>query len=145
MTERKGRSTPPDRGFGLIELIVVIAIMGVLTATAVPNFVGLQSSVRQAATQADLGNDRTALVAYAIDNNGIAPAQAGFDPRGSGSYLLGYGWQQSNESTSFDYFTNADRTSWCLEMTNVTGAVYRISENKPTKQESCGTLGVNNY
>jgi prepilin-type N-terminal cleavage/methylation domain-containing protein len=134
-----------DDGFSLIELVVALAVVAVLVAVVVPSFAGLRSAVRQAATTADLGNDRTALVGYATDNAGTVPSSTAFNPRANGSNLVGYGWQQSPESTSYRYFTNADRTGWCLEITNVTGAVFRISGNTATQQATCSALGVPNY
>ena len=140
-----GRPTPGDGGFSLIELVVALALVGILAAVVIPTFAGLRTAVKQGATATDLGDDRTALVGYATDNNGIVPSATGFNPGPNGSNLVGYGWQQSAESTSYRYSTNSDRTAWCLEITNVTGAVFRISGNTATQQATCAALGVANY
>ena len=47
-------------GFTLIELVVVIAILGILAAFAIPRFAALESEARSAATQGLTGSVRSA-------------------------------------------------------------------------------------
>ena len=46
---------PKQKGFTLIEIVVVIVILGILAATAMPRFVNLSNSARNAATDAVAG------------------------------------------------------------------------------------------
>jgi prepilin-type N-terminal cleavage/methylation domain-containing protein len=52
---RPNRVSHSQRGFTLIELVMVIVILGVLGAVAIPRFVDLRSDAQTAATQAVAG------------------------------------------------------------------------------------------
>ena len=56
-----------EGGFSLIELVVVITILGILAAFAVPRFASLEGQARLAATQALAGSVRSgASLAHAL-------------------------------------------------------------------------------
>ncbi len=55
-------------GFTLIELMVVMAIIGVLAALIVPNVLGRADDARVMAARTDVGNLMQALKLYRLDN-----------------------------------------------------------------------------
>jgi len=57
-----------EKGFTLIELKIVIAIIGILAAIAIPQFSAYRTRSYNSAAQADLRNAATAQEAYYVDN-----------------------------------------------------------------------------
>ncbi|MDX1973117.1 MAG: prepilin-type N-terminal cleavage/methylation domain-containing protein [Candidatus Sumerlaeia bacterium] len=57
------------KAFTLIELIIVVAIIAILSAIAVPNFLEAQTRSKLARVRADFRAKATAMEAYAVDNN----------------------------------------------------------------------------
>jgi prepilin-type N-terminal cleavage/methylation domain-containing protein len=57
-----------ESGFTLIELMIVIAIIGILAAIAIPQFSAYRKRSFNAAAEADLRNAATAQEAYFVDN-----------------------------------------------------------------------------
>ncbi|AXA35129.1 MAG: prepilin-type N-terminal cleavage/methylation domain-containing protein [Candidatus Hydrogenedentota bacterium] len=58
-----------NSAFTLIELLIVVAIIAILAAIAVPNFLEAQTRSKVARCAADMRSLRTALESYAVDNN----------------------------------------------------------------------------
>jgi prepilin-type N-terminal cleavage/methylation domain-containing protein len=56
-------------GFTLIELLIVVAIIAILAAIAVPNFLEAQTRAKVSRAQSDMRTIATALESYAVDNN----------------------------------------------------------------------------
>src|SRR5215211_365542 len=61
------------RGFTLIELLIVVAIIAILAAIAVPNFLEAQVRAKASRAKSDMRSCATAIESYAVDNNHYPP------------------------------------------------------------------------
>jgi general secretion pathway protein G len=65
----QGRGGRAERGFTLIEIMVVIVILGILAALVVPRVMGRADDARITATKTELSQIMQALNLYRLDNS----------------------------------------------------------------------------
>lgn len=63
-------------GFTLIELLIVVIILAILAAIAIPQFSASSTDAQQAALDANLAAVRTALEQYRVQHGGVYPGTA---------------------------------------------------------------------
>ncbi len=66
---RRNNILKKSQGFTLIELMIVVAVIGILAAIAIPNFLNLKDKAIWGTARANLEAVRTSLAAYSADSN----------------------------------------------------------------------------
>ena len=107
-----------SHGFSLIELLIVVAVIGVITTIAIPNLLGALHRGRQKRTMGDLRTLATAVESYASDND-VYPEQVAIgsvvalQPILQPSFTLVLhlvdGWNRD-----FQYVSNASLTEYTI-------------------------------
>jgi prepilin-type N-terminal cleavage/methylation domain-containing protein len=93
------------KGFTLIELMIVVAIIGILAAIAIPNFMNYQCKARQSEAKSNLGAIRVAQETYMAENNTYA------------ADIVNLSWETKGETEYTYSITSADSTSFTAQAT----------------------------
>ncbi len=121
-----------SKAFTLIELLIVVAIIAILAAIAVPNFLEAQTRSKVSRVKADIRTAATGLEAYAIDWN--AYPYDGYNRVNSDKY--NYWFLSDHISTPIAYLTNNIIVDPFRQHLPNTGAHYQLNNVRYTNIES---------
>lgn len=104
--EQRELDTPnKDKGFTLVELLIVVVILGILATVVVFSVRGITSEAETAGCDADERTLQTAIEAYAAENEGALPANE--------AALVGGEYLQA-ESDKWNFTVSVDGESYSL-------------------------------
>lgn len=119
-------------GFTLIELVIVIIVLGVLAATAIPKFISLQDDAKRSALKGQFSAFESAVKLYhsgwlVAGNTGAVESLVGFGDGDVSSTVTGYPYSTSGLTTEP---SNACGQLW-TGLTNTSMTIESLSEDQP--------------
>jgi type IV pilus assembly protein PilA len=122
MLEKLRARRQSEEGFTLIELMVVVLIIAILLAIAIPTFLGARGKAQDRAAQSNLRNALTAEKTYYTDNQAYTASTAAIASIEPNLTFTG------NAATGIVVSLNADG-SLCLTKKSASGSFFAIWEN----------------
>jgi len=116
------------KGFTLIELMIVVAIIGILAAIAIPNFLRFQAKSKQSEAKGNLSGIFTGETSYQAENNRFGS-------------LAQIAWAPIGTSIRYQYFSGTDTAGFAGGYTAPPGVNYTALATDSPQAFTAGAVG----
>ena len=121
------------KGFTLIELMIVVAIIGILAAIAIPDFLTFQAKAKQSEAKQNLGAIYTTQVAYFSEFNEYADSDC----------LANLHWRPEG-TTRYNYECGDESTTTGTDTTTASTCALGTALGPPSTFTVCATGNIDN-
>ena len=114
---------PAQSGFTLVELMVVVAVLAVISAIAIPAYNGYIREAQFGAARANADSLRVFMEDFFLENGTyVVGGDTSYD---EAELRTNFGWSPDGDQDSFTYAVTADASSWSITAQHTSGLWIR--------------------